>query len=434
MNVAIIGFDREGWASYEYYLREGVDITICDMKTDISVPKGAHGQLGDTYLDNLDRFDVIVRTPGLNADKIIEQNPSVADKITSGTNLFFEHCPTKNIIGVTGTKGKGTTSTLIAEILREAGKKVHLGGNIGVPALGLLSEISVDDWVVLELSSYQLSDLRYSPHIAVCLMIANDHLTWHGDFDEYVNAKSNMFAHQNAEDIAIYYGENEQSRSIAGESHGTLLPYFEAPGAEVVDSEIQIHGTVICKTDDVKLIGKHNLQNVCAAITATWQVTQEADIIRKAISDFSGLPHRLERVTTVNDVTYFNDSFASNPDATIAAIHAISGPKVLIIGGYDRKLPLSELIAEVKARQEEGEIRSVVFYGASADRLAEEAKKINVLFTVCTQDFRGVISEASKNAKAGDAVLFSPAFASFDMFSNFEDRGEQFKQIVKENL
>lgn len=434
MKVAIVGFDREGRASYEYYSRLNADITVCDIKTDISVPSGTSSQLGDTYLDNLDRFDVIVRTPGLNAEKILEHNPSVAKKITTGTNLFFENSPTKNIIGITGTKGKGTTSTLTAEILRESGKTVHLGGNIGIPALGLLASIESDDWVVLELSSYQLSDLKYSPHIAACLMIANDHLIWHGDFDEYTEAKSNLFKHQTKNDIAIYYGMNEHSRSIAGESQGTLLPYFEAPGAEIEDGMVRIHGKNICKIEEIKLIGEHNLQNVCAAVTVAWQIAQDTDAIAKALLGFAGLPHRLERVATINDITFYNDSFASNPDAAIAALKAISGSKVLLIGGYDRKLPVGELLAEVKEHQVNGDVKTAVFYGASSDRLVECAEELKIDYLASDKDFKNTVMQAVNLAEAGDAILLSPGFASFDMFKDFEDRGEQFKRIVKEML
>lgn len=436
MNVALVGFDREGRASYDFFAAQGAQITICDQKTDIDAPKGAATQLGDTYLDNLDRFDVIVRTPGLAAEHILEKNPTVADKITSGTNEFFKACPTKNVIGITGTKGKGTTSTLVTEMLRAAGKTVHLGGNIGVPALSLLDDIKPDDWVVLELSSFQLSDIRYSPHIAACLMIADDHLNWHGSFEAYVDAKKQLFAHQTAEDVAIYYADNEQSRSIASASQGTHLPYYASPGAHIVNNVIRIEGMDICIVDDVRLIGVHNLQNICAAATIVWHATQNITAIRSVATSFEGLPHRLEKVAIIDEVTYFNDSFASNPDATIAAIAAIAGKKVLLIGGYDRMLPLDALIVALKDAAKSGDLRQVVFYGASTGRLVSTAEKYDFsnYEVVSNPDFIDVVQAAANAAQPNDNIILSPGFASFDMFKNFEDRGEQFKRIVKEKL
>lgn len=436
MNVALVGFDREGRASYDFFAAQGAHITICDQKTDIKAPTGAATQLGVAYLDNLDRFDVIVRTPGLSAERILEKNPTVANKITSGTNEFFKACPTKNVIGITGTKGKGTTSTLVTEMLRAAGKTVHLGGNIGVPALSFLNDIKPDDWVVLELSSFQLSDICYAPHIAACLMIADDHLNWHGTFEAYTDAKKNLFAHQSAEDTAIYYADNEQSQAIASASQGTLLPYGTPPGAYVANGMIRIEEMDICATDDVRLIGAHNLQNICAAATIAWQATQDIDAIRSVIMSFEGLPHRLEKVAAINGVSYFNDSFASNPDAVIAAIAAITGKKVLIIGGYNRMLPLDKLIIALKDATESGDLRNVIFYGASVNRLVSTAKEYD--FTnykaVMDMDFSSVIQAAADIAQPNDSVILSPGFASFDMFKNFEDRGEQFKHIVKEQL
>lgn len=434
MNVALVGFDREGRASYEFFAAQGAQITICDQKTDISIPDGVATQLGDTYLDNLDRFDVIVRTPGLSAEQILQKNPTVKSKITSGTNLFFEHCPTKNIIGITGTKGKGTTSTLTFKMLQATGKTVHLGGNIGVPALSLLSKVGPDDWVVLELSSFQLSDIRHSPHIAACLMIADDHLNWHGTFEAYTAAKKQLFMHQTADDIAIYYAENEQSKAVASVGEGALIPYGKTPGAYVASGMICIDETDICATDDVRLVGAHNLQNVCAAITATWQVTQDVSAIQSAITSFEGLPHRLEKVTTANDITYFNDSFASNPDATLAAISAIEGTKIMLIGGYDRMLPVDTLILTLKNASSSGSLRQAIFYGASAGRLEEAAKKHGFTnYTMAlSSNFSEVMQTAAAAAQPNDSIILSPGFASFDMFKNFEDRGNQFKHIVKE--
>lgn len=431
MNIAIVGFDREGRASYEYFKRDGHQITICDQNAGLAIPEDVEAQLGPHYLDHLDKFDLVVRTPGLPPQHILASNPTVENKITSGTNEFFRACTTKNIIGVTGTKGKGTTSTLIAKILEAAGKKVWFGGNIGVPALSFIHDIKPDDWVVLELSSFQLMDLRYSPHIGVCLMIAPEHLNWHKDFQEYVGAKQNLLAHQTSEDVAIYFAENESSQAIASASVGKKIPYFTSPGAYVEGGFVKIDNQPICQTQEIPLLGEHNWQNVCAAITAVWQVTHNTEAIKSVVTTFTGLPHRLEFVKEVQGVRFYNDSFASTPDATIAALHAIPGNKVVLIGGFDRMLPIDHLISALQTAQDN--IRTAVFIGASAARLVQTAQAAGFTKYVVSEDKNifDVIQLSRQYAQPGDAILLSPGFPSFDMFKNFEDRGLQFKQAVE---
>jgi len=195
MNVALVGFGVEGRSALPYWLGKGAEVTVCDQNEQVEVPPGVKTQLGLDYLDRLDRFDIIVRTVGMHPKIILDKNPGLADKITTNINEFLRVCPTKNVIGVTGTKGKGTTCTLITNMLQAAGKDTYLGGNFGVPAFSFLSQLSEESWVVLELSSYMLYDIRRSPHIAVCLMVQPEHLDWHGDTDDYFRAKSNLFAY-----------------------------------------------------------------------------------------------------------------------------------------------------------------------------------------------------------------------------------------------
>lgn len=438
MNIAILGFAREGQSALEYYSGlGGHDITICDQDNEKTTPKGVKTSLGDSYLQGLDKYDVLVRTPALHPQDIATANPDSPDilsKITTVTNEFLRVCPTKNVIGVTGTKGKGTTASLIAKMLECAGKTVHLGGNIGIPPLDLLkNNIKPTDWVVLELSNFQLIDLGYSPHIAVCLMVEPEHLDWHVNMDEYLDAKRQLFRHQSKQDLAIYYAANTYSLSIAEVSPGVLLPFMNAPGAEVVDdAKIVIDGTKICDITAIKLLGKHNWQNVCAAITAAWQITHDAETLQSAIIDFKGLPHRLELVKKVNDVKFYNDSFASVPAASVAAITAISGPKVMIVGGFDRGLDLNAL---AKAFMENSaDIRRVILFGASAKRLetALQEHGLENYDVLDSKDIKQIILHAQKIAQEGDSVVLSPGFPSFDMFKNFEDRGIKFKEAVNE--
>lgn len=435
MNIAILGFAREGQAAYEYWNHDGNQLTICDRNQAISLPDDVEPQLGEEYLGNLDRFDLIVRTAGLHPNLIQEANPSVSDilsKVTSSVDTFIRACPTTNIIGVTGTKGKGTTSVLITKMLESAGYTVHLGGNIGIAPLKLLqNRIAPDDWVVLELSSFQLIDLKASPHIAVCVMVTEEHLNWHADYLEYITAKQQLFRWQTENDIAIYFGLNEESKSIASVSAGRLIPYMQAPGAEVIDDqEISINGRTLCATSEIKLLGKHNWQNICGAATAVWQVTHDTAAIHEAIISLEALPHRLEPVRNVNGIRYYNDSFASAPGSTVAALDAVTGIKVLVTGGLDKGLDLTELVTAISSHKES--LRKVFIIGNIGPRIAKTLQKhgfsnYEILAGVTMAD---IVSHASRAAQVGDSVLFSPGSSSFDMFKDFEDRGNQFKEAV----
>lgn len=432
MNVAIVGYALEGKSSCEYFLSQGHTVTICDSNEHIQdIPEGVSTHLGKDYLDGIDQHDLIVRTAGMNPSIISDRFESKTPPITTNINEFLRVCPTKNVIGITGTKGKGTTSTLTAKMLETSGKTVHLGGNIGVPALSFLNNIQPDDWVVLELSSFQLQDITHSPHIALCLMVVPEHLNWHQDLPDYTNAKANLFEYQTSDDIAIYFAQNETSKSIASNSNATILPYYQEPGAHIENDAIVIDSQTICKTSDIRLLGKHNWQNVCAAITAVWQAgVRDITALQTSIQNFSGLPHRLELVRSVNNVNFYNDSFAATPDAAIAAIKAINGRKVVILGGFDRMLPIDHLAAELLSKQDE--IEKVVCIGNSSERLANACKKAGFNnYTISTAtSMNNIVSEAQQYAKDGDSVILSPGFPSFDMFQNFEDRGNQFKEAV----
>jgi len=432
MKIAILGYEREGKAAYAYWDQPRNQLTICDQDPHKVVPESVDHRLGDSYLKDLDQFDLIVRTAGLPPQKILQANPGVADKITTSVNEFLRACPTRNIIGVTGTKGKGTTCTLLAKMLQDAGKTVHLGGNIGIAPLTLLEGgIAADDWVVLELSSHQLADIKYSPHIAVCLMVEPEHLQWHGKLDDYLTAKQQLFRWQKPTDIAIHHATNQRSIDIAALSPAKHTPYMSTPGAEVIDDErIVIDGQTICDVTDINLLGKHNWQNVCAALTAAWQVTQDVPALRRAIKEFHGLPHRLELVREVDGVQYYNDSFSSAPGATIAALEAIHGKKVLIVGGLDKDLDLGDLVKMIQSQAET--LQRVLLIGQIAPRLqkALDAVGFKNYETLGKTTIQTIVQKAQAAAQAGTKVILSPGTSSFDMFKDFEDRGKQFKDWV----
>lgn len=433
MKLALVGFEIEGRAAFSYWQKQGADITICDQNPDkvSEIPAGVQSQLGEGYLKNLDRFDVIWRTPVINPGMILKENPGVANKITTTINEFLRVCPTKHVIGITGTKGKGTTSTLVARMLAAAGEQVFLGGNIGVSPFDFLPQLAENAWVVLELSSYQLTDLRYSPSIAVCLMVVPEHLNWHTDMDDYILAKAQLFQHQSPADLAIYFAGSEVSQRIAGYSPALKMPFYAEPGAHVENDNIVIAGEQIVRTDELKLLGRHNWQNVCAAITVAWQVTQNVMALRSVLTTFAGLEHRLELIRTVDTIQFYNDSYAATPDAAMAALDAILQPKVAIMGGFDRGLPLERLAQSVASHAQD--IRKLIIIGASGKRLAEELEKAGFSNYIleASKAMPVIVNAAVSYAQPGDAVLLSPGFASFDMFKNFEDRGQQFKQAVQ---
>lgn len=437
MKIAILGFARDGRAAFEFFSSKGHELTICDQDLSLSYPQGTLTQLGENYLKNLDQFDLIVRTAGLAPHLIVEanpENPDIMEKVTGNIDLFFENSPTKNIIGVTGTKGKGTTSTLISEMLKAAGKKVHLGGNIGIPALELVKEaIEESDWVVLEQSSFQLMDQRHSPHIAVCLMVVPEHLDWHVDMDEYLDAKSQLFIHQRSEDIAIYCASSENAEMIANASEGNIIPYMESPGAQVLQGNFVIDNTMICPVSNMKLLGKHNQQNICAAITTVWQVTKDVRAIRSVVESFTGLEYRLQFEREVQGVKYYNDSFGTTPDTAIVAADAFVEMKVMIVGGSDKGVPFNQLAK----RLAENDIRHVIFIGSTGGRIKELATQEGLSderFTIKDDGNSWAMSEivevASRVAQTGDIVLLSTGCASFGLFSDYKDRGMQYHLSV----
>jgi UDP-N-acetylmuramoylalanine--D-glutamate ligase len=383
MKIAVVGYATDGAVSAAYFARHGHEVTVCDQNELLEVPGEYTSQLGGSYLRDMAQFDLIVRSSGIAPSIILADNPGVEAKITTSVNEFLRVCPTQNTIGITGTKGKGTTSTLTTRMLEAAGKKVWLGGNIGNSPLEFIDEIQPEDWVVLELSSFQLADITRSPHIAACLMVVPEHLDWHGDIADYTGAKAHLFAQQTGEDVAIYFASGSMSREIASHGSGQKIPYFTTPGAVVDRSNtIVIDGEKIGKIWETKLLGKHNWQNICAATTIAWQALRPStpgevdsvkNTIRDAIAGFSGLPHRIEFVREVNSKRYYNDSFATGLHATMAALDAVPGKKVAILGGYDRMLPLEYFGDFAQSRKDE--FRTLLLIGASGPRLAEVLTK-----------------------------------------------------------
>lgn len=428
MKIAIAGYGIEGQSNYRYFaLGEGGqnEVVIVDEKQpDTILPKGATTIIGENAFSQLSDFDLVIRTAGLAPRKITTNG-----KIWSSTNEFFEKCPAP-IIGVTGSKGKGTTASLIASILRQAGHTVHLVGNIGVPALDVLSDITDSDIVVYELSSFQLWDVERSPQTAVVLYIEPEHLDIHVNFDEYLAAKSNIAKNQFDSDRVVYNQANEYASRIADMSRGIKVPYQNESYAHVQNGAFYYGEQKLCSIEQLTLPGKHNLDNACAAISAVWAWTNDGDVIGRGINEFKGLDHRLKFVAQVNGVDYYDDSIATTPGSAIAATKSFDQPKVLILGGSSKGADFSELARSVV----ESNVRGVILMGAES-RTIEKAlvdasyRAIDNLGPDATMS--SAVDKASQLAEDGDVVILSPACASFGMFKNYADRGNQFITAVK---
>ncbi len=401
---------------------------------DSEKPAGISGNVEDiSYLEGIEDCDKIIYsvTSYWNLKKAFGDDKRFWDKTTTALELFFENCATKNIIGVTGTKGKGTTSTLIHLMLQAAGLKTHLAGNIGTSVLDFVKDIQPSDWVVLELSSFQLFYFPYSPHISLCLRIVPEHLDWHPNLEDYIEAKANIFRHQKADDIAIYFAGNRYSQQIAGYSKGKKIPYFAPPGAVAKDEGVIVIGeeeTEVIKTADIKLIGEHNLENICAALTAYYQISQNLETARQVLRSFPGLPHRLEFVRELDGVKYYDDSFGTVPQTAIVAMETFVQPKVMIVGGYDRGIPMDPLVEAILKQR----VRHIIAVGQTGPKVAKmlEAKGFKNI-TVGLKNMGDIVRVAKDKAQSGDVVLLSAAATSFDMFKNFVERGEKFKEAVQ---
>lgn len=420
MKVAIAGYGIEGRANYQYYLAQGDDVAIIDERAPINAPEGAEIMSGSNVFSQLGGFDLVIRSPGIAPHKL-----PYGEKVWSATNEFFTKCPAP-IIGVTGTKGKGTTASLIASILSAAGKAVHLVGNIGAPALEELEKIQATDIVVYELSSFQLWDLKASPHVAVVLMIEPDHLDVHADMAEYIAAKAHITTYQTTTDRVVYNSDNEASTLIAQQSVGQRLPYGSERTAHVRGEYFYYQDTELCQTDELQLPGMHNLENACAAITAVWPWVQDPITIAEGLRSFNGLPHRLKFVREVNGVRYFDDSIATTPGSAIAALKSFDEPKIIILGGSDKGADYKEVVQTCKETS-----ARVIAIGTTGQPIQELCIGTGVPSYRIEGVMAEVVTKIDKVAHPGDVVILSPASASFDQYKNYADRGEQFIAAVQ---
>ena len=446
--VAVIGLGVSNLPLLEYLYNLSSKVTVFDDRTIEQIPKevmdkittyGFEFSFGENNLSKLVGFDLIFRSPSCMPTKkeLVEEEKRGAI-VTSEIEMLMEMAPCK-IIGVTGSDGKTTTTSLIYEIVKTAGYNTHLGGNIGYPLFTKLGEMQEDDIIVLELSSFQLMNMTVSPDISVITNVSPNHLNIHKDYEEYIEAKKNIFKNQKEDGVLVLNYDNEITRECKKEANGKVV-YFSSK--EKLDNGIIVDNDVIkeCEdrlrkhiinTKDIHLRGMHNYENVAAAIAATKSFV-DMDTIVEAIKNFKGVAHRIEFIRELDGVKWYNDSIGTSPTRTMAGLKSFEEDIILIAGGYDKHLeyePLAKpIVDKVKALILIGQT-SAKIHEAVSKELQNQGKELDIY--QCNE-FSEIVKVAKKVAKPGQVVLFSPASASFDLFKNFEERGNTFKKLVND--
>lgn len=423
--IAILGMGIENRALVDFFIKKKLacEITICDAQTEIESElkkqyPSLNFQLGKDYDQGLEEFDIISRVAGYPLFlETLTKAKRAKKEVTSPTKLFFELCPTKNIVGITGTKGKGTTSSLIYDIIKASGRKVFFGGNIGTAMFSFIEKIKEDSWVVLELSSFQTEDLEISPKIAVFTNFYREHLApadpknpnYHKTLADYWRAKANIFAHQKKGDYLV---ANEMLRErISKSAFESRVYYCEKSRLET------------------SLVGEHNKENIAAAEKVAEIIGIEPEIVARAVKKFKGLQYRIQFIRELDGVKYYNDSFATTPEATSVALRAFPSPIVLLAGGADKGADFKQLAKEIKDR-----VKFVVLlHGKATPRLKKQLETVGFpkANMRVVQDIVSAVKLARQQASVGNIVLLSTACASFGMFKNYKERGKLFTENVE---
>ena len=416
---SVVGCDRTP--------REKLDAEVLELEQ-----QGCTLKIGESYLEGLEA-DVVFRTPGMHPDiPALRQLREAGAEVTSEMEVFFELCPCK-ILAVTGSDGKTTTTTLIAEILKAAGKTVWLGGNIGTPLLPLLPQMKETDYAVVELSSFQLMDMRRSAHVAVVTNLAPNHLDVHKDMEEYVDAKKNIFRFQSKEDVLILNADNTITAGFAGNGK---TRFFARQGK--TENGVCLDGDMICRDGvtvldkkEIVIPGEHNVENYMAAILAVEGLAED-ETIRHVARTFGGVEHRIELVRIKDGVRFYNDSIASSPSRTMAGLKSFPEKVILIAGGYDKHIPYDVLGLYICRH-----VKKLYLNGATAGQIRQAVEQAEGYAPGCPEivdckDFTDAVHQAAAAAQPGDVVLMSPASAAFDQFKNFMERGKYFKKLIME--
>jgi UDP-N-acetylmuramoylalanine--D-glutamate ligase len=444
--VAVLGFARQGQALARWLPTIGAQVVVSDQRSaealsaEIAMFPDVEFVLGGHPESLLNGIDVLCLSGGVPLDlPIVQAAIERGIPLSNDAQLFFERCPT-SVIGITGSAGKTTTTTLVGKIVERAGYQTWVGGNIGDVLLDVLAGIRAEDCVVMELSSFQLEIMTVSPHIAAILNLTPNHLDRHGNMERYVRAKSHIILHQHEmRDIAVMNYDDENTRALADEVHGRLVWFsgytLVTDGAFLAGERLMLAGSaspdgqahVICEKRDINLRGEHNVLNVLAACAIAGAAGIEPDMMAGAIREFYGVAHRLEVVRVVNGVTFVNDSIATTPERVIAALRSYDEPLVLLAGGKDKNLDWEDMIrlALVKARQ-------IVAFGAAGDLVVDTVRQVagDTEAVTRVQTLAQAVEQAIALAQPGDVVLLSPGGTSYDAYTDFAERGEHFRRLV----
>ncbi|MBV1819003.1 UDP-N-acetylmuramoyl-L-alanine--D-glutamate ligase [Clostridium cochlearium] len=439
--VAIIGLGISNMPLIEFLSNLGARVTGFDKKNEDELgkdieklkEKGVNFELGSNYLDKLSNFDVVFRTPSMRVDHpILTKAKSEGAYITSEMEQFIKYCPAK-LFCVTGSDGKTTTTTLIYNMLKAEGYTVWIGGNIGTPLFTEIEKIKKEDMVVLELSSFQLMSIKEPVEVALITNVSPNHLDIHKDMEEYIEAKKNIFKYQRKDDLLVINEDNKVTKSMEKECIGRVLKFSMKKklkkGAFFYDEYLYINEKKVCNMNEVKLKGMHNIENLLAAFCCVSEDIS-IDSMGKVAKNFAGVEHRLELVKEIQGVKYFNDSIASSPTRTLAGLKSFDRPVILIAGGYDKNISF-----DILAKEGISHIKHLILLGDTKYKIEEAFKNIMkdsnqyIPISICNS-IEEAVNIAKENAKFGDIVTLSPACASFDMFKNFEERGNKFKSII----
>ncbi|MDJ0764114.1 MAG: UDP-N-acetylmuramoyl-L-alanine--D-glutamate ligase [Myxococcota bacterium] len=437
--IAVLGVGVEGVATIDFLLRQGAQsITALDRRDISDLPPGVRGVFGEGYDRDLQRFATVFRSPGIRPDHpALEAARSAGTWVTSAVAYFLATCPAP-VVGVTGTVGKGTTASLIARMLKESGFTVHLGGNIGLSPLAFLDTTVSDHRVVLEISSFQAMDLTVSPHVGVILKTTSEHLDWHSDLDEYLNAKARLIANQSASDIVIYNKDAPHAERVASASPSLYRRaystettveeglYYQDGDGFIFEQEGQAKVLPV-DMEQIRLPGRFNLENIAAAILAAHAMGGSLSAACRVAMTFEGLPHRLEFVASKGDIHFYNDSYATRPEATLAALsHFEDSPLAIILGGSEKHADFSALVNALLAHPS---LKQVCLIGDTAGRIAQGVETAGrPEFCVRTYpDLEPAMEGAVEALDTGGVVLLAPACASFGLFPNYKVRGERFR-------
>lgn len=441
-DITVIGIGISNLPLIKYLTELGARVTACDRRTEDDLGEsykeltemGVKLNLGGAYLENLSG-DIIFKTPGMRYDvPELLQAKEKGSVVTSEMEVFFDVCPS-HIIAVTGSDGKTTTTTLIHKMMTNAGYTTWLGGNIGNPLLTDAEKMKKDDWVILELSSFQLHTMRKSPEIAVITNISPNHLDMHKDYQEYIDAKKNIMLYQNADNTLIVNADNEVTSLIGKEAKGQVKYFSKTRKADVyLDGDvIKRSSETVLNINDIKIPGMHNVENYMTAIAAVHGLVDDT-VITEVAKDFGGVEHRIELVRTLDGVRYYNSSIDSSPNRTINTLRVFPEKVIMIGGGKDKGIPYDEIGSSLAEH-----VKVLILIGATSDKIAEaldneikrsgNGKDIEVIRASTYED---AVNTARSRAREGDVVILTPASTSFDMFRNFEERGNLFKKIVNE--